>query len=197
MRGMGRIFKRGPVYWIAYSYRGKEHRESARSESESQARKLLKKRIGETSVGTFIGPNEERLTFEGMADMLLTDYQINGKRSVATLRGLIRHLSGSFGMTKAVDITADRIAAYIAQRQHDGAANASINRELAALKRMFTLAVRARKLSHAPYVAMLAENNARQGFVDHPGFLAVRNALPMHLKDPITFLYFSGWRAGE
>ena len=32
-------------------------------------------------------------------------------------------------MTKAVDITADRIAAYIAQRQHDGAANAS-NAEL-------------------------------------------------------------------
>ncbi len=197
MRGMGRIFKRGPVYWIAYSYRGKEYRESSRSESESQARKLLKKRIGETSVGAFIGPNEERLTFEGMADMLLTDYQINGKRSVATLRGLIRHLSGAFGMTKAVDITADRIAAYIAHRQREGAANASINRELAALKRMFTLAVRARKLSHAPYVAMLAENNARQGFVDHPGFLAVRDALPAHLKDPITFLYFSGWRAGE
>ena len=197
MRGMGRIFKRGPVYWIAYSYRGKEHRESSHSDSESQARKLLKKRIGETSAGTFIGPNEERLTFEGMADMLLTDYQINGKRSLSTLRGLIRHLSGSFGMTRAVDISADRIAAYIANRQRERAANASINRELAALKRMFNLAVRARKLNHAPYVAMLAENNARQGFVDHSGFLAISNALPSHLRDPITFLYFSGWRAGE
>ena len=197
MRGMGRIFKRGPVYWIAYSYRGKEYRESSRSETESQARKLLKKRIGETNAGTFIGPNEERLTFEGIADMLLTDYQINGKRSIPTLRGLIRHLSDSFAMTRAVDITADRIAAYIARRQLEKAANASINRELAALKRMFNLAVRARRLNHAPYVAMLAENNARQGFVDHPGFLAVRNALPMHLKDPITYLYFSGWRAGE
>lgn len=197
MRGMGRIFKRGPVYWIAYSYRGKEHRESARSESENQARKLLKQRIGETSAGTFIGPTEEHVAFEGIADLLLTDYQINGKRSIATLRGLIRHLSGSFAMSRAVDITADRIAAYIAIRQHEGAANASINRELAALKRMFSLAVRMRKLSHAPYVAMLSENNARQGFVDHPGFLAVRDALPSHLKDPITFLYFSGWRAGE
>ncbi len=197
MRGMGRIFKRGPMYWIAYSYRGKEYRESSRSESESQARKLLKKRIGETSAGTFIGPNEERLTFDGMAEMLLTDYQINGKRSITTLRGLIRHLSDSFGMMKAIDITADRIAAYIGHRQGERAANASINRELAALKRMFNLAVRARRLNHAPYVAMLAENNARQGFVDHPGFIAVRNALPAYLKDPITFLYFSGWRAGE
>src|ERR1700691_1515990 len=62
MRGMGRIFKRGSVYWIAYSYRNKEYRESSGSESESQARKLLKKRIGEGSAGQFLGPNEERVT---------------------------------------------------------------------------------------------------------------------------------------
>jgi integrase len=197
IRGLGRIFRRGPVYWIAYSYRGKEYRESARSESESQARKLLKKRIGETSAGTFIGPNEERLAFESMAAMLVTDYQINGMRSIATLRGLIRHLRYSFAMTKAIDITPERIAAYVAHRQSEGGANASINRELAALKRMFNLAVRARRLSHAPYIAMLTENNARQGFVDHAGFIALRQALPEYLKDPITFLYFSGWRSGE
>ncbi len=27
-RGLGRIFQRGPVYWIAYCHRGKEYRES-------------------------------------------------------------------------------------------------------------------------------------------------------------------------
>ena len=72
MGGMGRIFKRGSVYWIAYSYRNKEYRESSQSESESQARKLLKKRIGEAGTGQFFGPNEERVTFEDMADALLT-----------------------------------------------------------------------------------------------------------------------------
>ncbi len=67
MRGTGRIFKRGSVYWIAYSYRNKEYRESSGSENEASARKLLKKRIGEAASGRFIGPNEERLTFEDMA----------------------------------------------------------------------------------------------------------------------------------
>ena len=42
MKGMGRVFKRGSAFWIAYYHRGKEHRESSESESESQARKLLK-----------------------------------------------------------------------------------------------------------------------------------------------------------
>jgi hypothetical protein len=81
MRGMGRIFKRGSVYWIAYCYRGKEHRESSHSDSESQARKLLKRRLGETGTGRLVGPSEERLTFDDLAKMLLTDYEINGKRS--------------------------------------------------------------------------------------------------------------------
>ena len=37
----------------------------------------------------------------------------------------------------------------------------------------------------------------RQGFVDHAAFLALRAALPGHLQDPVTFLYFSGWRVSE
>ena len=74
MRGMGRIFKRGSVYWVAYYHRGEEHRESSRSENENQARKLLKQRLGEMSRGHLIGPSEERLTFEDLAKMLLTDY---------------------------------------------------------------------------------------------------------------------------
>ncbi len=37
MRGIGRVFKRGSAFWVAYSYRGKEFRESSHSESEAQA----------------------------------------------------------------------------------------------------------------------------------------------------------------
>lgn len=44
---------------------------------------------------------------------------------------------------------------------------------------------------------MLEEHNARQGFVDHASFLALQDALPDHLKDPVAFLYLSGWRVSE
>jgi integrase len=90
-----------------------------------------------------------------------------------------------------------RIKKYIAERQHEGAANASINREFSALKRMFRLAVESGKLRFTPHIPMLGENNARQGFVDHGVFLALREHLPTYLKGPITFLYLSGWRLGE
>ncbi|MBV8454004.1 MAG: tyrosine-type recombinase/integrase [Deltaproteobacteria bacterium] len=91
----------------------------------------------------------------------------------------------------------NRIKAYAASRQEEAAANASINRELAALRRMFTLAVQDGRLSSAPYVPTLEEDNARQGFLDRGAFVSLRSNLPAYLRDPISFLYFSGWRLSE
>lgn len=139
MRGTGRIFKRGSTYWIAYCYRGKEHRESSHSDNEAQARKLLKKRVGEMGQGRLIGPGEGRLAFEDLASMLLTDYEVNGKRSLESAKLSVKHLREFFGSERAVDITLDRVRSYVRERQREGAANGSINRELAALKRAFTL----------------------------------------------------------
>jgi len=197
MRGMGRVFKRGSVYWIAYCYRGKERRESSRSTNEAQALKLLKKRIGEAATGKLIEPVEERVTFEDLADALLTDYEVNRLRSIRSVRLSVKHLKARFALERAVDITTEKIKKYVADRQRDGAANASINRELAALKRMFKLAVESGRLRYAPHISLLEENNAREGFVDHGVFVALREHLPQYLKDPITFLYLSGWRVGE
>jgi integrase len=89
------------------------------------------------------------------------------------------------------------VSAYVRERQQENAANGSINRELAALKRAFTLATRAGKINSAPYIRLLEENNSRRGFLDHGGFLALRDGLPTYIKDPVTFLYLSGWRVSE
>lgn len=197
MRGMGRVFKRGTVYWVAYYHRGKEYRESSESENESAAKKLLKKRIGEVAQGRLLGANQDRLTFDDLAQALLADYQINGRRSLRSARLSISHLRKFFGFDRAIDITTDRIKMYAADRQKAKAANASINRELAALKRMFSLAVEDGRLSHSPYIPTLEEDNARQGFVDHGAFVSLRANLSEYLRDSITFLYLSGWRLGE
>jgi integrase len=197
IRGMGRIFRRGAIYWIAYYHRGKEYRESSHSESEKEARQLLKKRIGEVGTGRFTGIREERVTFEDLAKGLLIDYQVNRRRSLRSARLSISHLRRFFGIELAIDITTDRVKAYARNRQQEGAANASINRELAALKRMFSLAVQDGRLATMPYIPSLDEDNVRQGFIDHGAFLALRDNLPEYLRDPISFLYLSGWRLGE
>src|SRR5262245_7368152 len=62
-RGMGRIFRRGGVWWIQYSFRGQQHRESSKSTSRAKAVSLLKRRLAEMGHGRLIGPSAERLTF--------------------------------------------------------------------------------------------------------------------------------------
>jgi integrase len=57
--------------------------------------------------------------------------------------------------------------------------------------------MQARRLSHAPHIEMLEEDNARQGFVEHAEFVSIRQHLPYHLKDAVTFLYLTGWRVSE
>ena len=63
--------------------------------------------------------------------------------------------------------------------------------------RMLSLRVEAGKLSRKPRFQMLAENNVRQGFLEHGDFLKVLDNLPHHLRPLIEFLYLSGWRKGE
>ena len=92
---------------------------------------------------------------------------------------------------------ADRIGAYAVARRAAGAANASINRETATLRHAFKLAVDAERLSRIPRIKRLEEGPARQGFLEHADFVALREALPENLRDPVVFPYLSGWRVSE
>ena len=91
----------------------------------------------------------------------------------------------------------DRVRAYQNHRLGEGAANATVNREVATLGRMLSLGVDAGKLSRKPRFQMLAENNVRQGFLEHGDFLKLLGNLPEHLRPLVEFLYLSGWRKGE
>jgi len=196
MRGLGRIYKRGSVCWVSYYHRGRQYRESSHGESEAVARKLLKRRLVEVNSGRLI-PHEDRLTFEDMVQDLENDYRINERRSLASALFYVKHLHGFFGFDRAIDITPDRVKGYQAHRLHEGAANATVNREVATLGRMLSLAVGAGRLSRKPRFQMLEENNIRQGFLEHGDFLVLLSNLPEYLKPVVEFLYLSGWRKGE
>jgi len=196
LRGMGRWFKRGRLWWIAYYYRGEEKRESSESESESLARKLLKRRLAEIHSGRFT-PDEDRLTFDQLVEGLKDDYRVNGRRSLKTVEFYIPHLRSFFGFDRAIDITPDRVKTYQVKRLQEKASNATVNREIAILGRMLSLAFNAGKLSRKPRFHMLDENNVRQGFLEHGDFLKLLGKLPDRLKPIVEFLYLSGWRKGE
>jgi len=164
---------------------------------EAEAKKLLKRRLGEIALGRFTGPKAEKVLLSELAEDLFTDYRIRGRRNQENVKSKVNHLLAYFRHDRVKTITTDRIKAYIARRQEAGAAAAQINRELAAFKRMLNLAVQAEKITHAPYVPMLTENIVRTGFFEYEEFLALREALPTFVRPVVTFGYYTGWRVAE
>jgi integrase len=160
---------------------------------------LLKKREGEISEGKLPGIYFDRVKFEELAEDFLRDYRINQRKSLVRAERSAGHLKRFFEGYRVPDITSPKIEAYIESRLDEGAANATINRELSALKRMLNLGARQTppKVDRVPYIPMLKENNVRKGFFEHAEFIALRDALPHYLKGFVTFAYKTGWRVSE
>jgi hypothetical protein len=72
MRGTGRIFQQGEIWWVAYYANGKERRESSKSMNAKDAKKLLKARLKRIHGGRYTGPEEEKLTVTQVLDALET-----------------------------------------------------------------------------------------------------------------------------
>jgi integrase len=134
--------------------------------------------------------------------MYLTDHRVNGKRSLLDAERHVETLRAAFGFDKALDITADRITAYAdARRAQDHVAPATVNGELGALRRMFSLAVRAGKLASRPPITLLREDNVREGFIDPPEFAQLLAALRARnapdVADAAEFAYLTCLRRGN
>src|ERR1051326_4301588 len=197
VRGMGRHFLRGRIWHIAYFDRGKETRKSSFSTKESDAVRFLKEKLGEVGRGQRLPPSEDRVMFEPMAAEYIQDYVLKGRRSSKTARERVAHLRRFFGLDRAINITTPRIRAYAHARLAEGAKPATINRDLAALGRMFALAIQGNQLSSKPHIPKLKESMPRQGFLEHEDYLAIRAHLPDDYQDVLDFGYYSGWRHGE
>jgi integrase len=197
MSSLGRVFRRGKFYWIAYYVHGVERRESSRSPRELDAKRLLKKRLAEIGQGVFTGSQEERVIMDELLDALEADYQLRGGRALVQFRAHLRPIRHAFGSYRAIDVIEARIDRYVTNRLADGKKPATVNRETQLLGQAFRLAVDCRVLTRAPYIRQLPERNARQGFFERAEFESVVSHLPDYLKDFARFGYLSGWRKGE
>ena len=138
-------------------------------------------------------------TLGDLSDAYLEDYQVRQFRSQSTARGRIAHLVAFFGRDAgAAALTTHQIRQYQLARRAAGAATGTINRETSALHRMGTLAVHGGWLDTVPgFPDRLRENPPRQGFFEHPEYLAVRTHLPAPWQDILDLAYYSGWRKQE
>lgn len=192
--GSGTIWKRGRLWWIAWSADGKRHKVSAGTTAKHEAEALLHRKLAERVAGKRAAIGLP-LTVKELTGMVLADYIANQKKSIARARLSSHHLCRVLGATThAATVDEATATAYIARRQGEGAATASINRELACLKRGFRLAVKSRRLERRPDITLLTERNARAGFLEDHHYHAVLAHLNVDERPVIEVAYHTGWR---
>ena len=127
--------RKSGVWWIGYSVGGQKVRESAKTKRKREAEALLYRRLAERVPGAPLPTALERVTFEDLCELIRADYEQNGRRSANRLEISLSHLSGFFGGWRVPAIDETAVGRYVAGRLK-GAAPATVNRELSALKRM-------------------------------------------------------------
>jgi integrase len=172
---------------------GKPLKRSARTTSRAVASHQLEQWKAQIRQGTYV-PDADQTRFDDLTTLLIDEYRANGRKSLGRAEVAVDHLKGFFAGWRAQAISTDRVLAYVRHRQQQQAANATINRELAALKRMFRLGERAGRIVRRPFIDLLQEHNARTGFFERAECDAVLAQLPDDLQPVFAVAYLTGWR---
>ena len=92
---------------------------------------------------------------------------------------------------KVTDINIER---YIQQREEDGVRPATIDYELAMLRRGFRLAIEKEMIPRMPSIPRFNPKNVRQGFFERHELDALLPHLPDYYRGWVRFAYLTGWR---
>jgi len=129
---------------------------------------MLNARLEEVHRGEYQPAPRHPVTCQELYEALHKHKQDNAKpESVAELERRWRlHLAPYFGHVAAQNLAAPMMREYRHLRRAAGAAVATVNRELQALRKMLNFAKQNGQLRTVPYVPIEKENNTRQGFVE-------------------------------
>lgn len=205
-RGTGQIREHGG-HWQLRFYNGRGVRIEERTKfpadekNRKKAERLLRKRTGAVDNG--IKVDSRALRYADIRDSYLEQLEVDGAKSLRRGKDgkpyleAVRRLDDYFEGFRTCEIGPDDIREYKRQQRAAGLTAGSINRSLASLRRMFTLAQQEEKLTNAPYIKMLTEAKARQGTLPHAQYAPLLAALPAYLRPVLTFGYRTGARLGE
>ncbi len=202
-RGQGSLirYESSDIWYSAYCVRGKEHRESTRTQDIRQARRVHRQLLDKVAADRqglkkFLSPVERGLRVGEILDWLAADYRLRDKES-AQFKSHLKPIRAHFDDWLVIDLMDESVDAYIEERLEADKAAATINRETQILGQALRLALKRRRIPSTPSIRQLPENNTRQGFFERPEFEALVTALPDYLKDFTRFAYLTGWRKGE
>jgi integrase len=212
-RGAGSLFQKpkgaDKPWHIQYYQRDPETGKSEKrreycSLPKAQAQRLLNDRVGRLARGEQFDAGRPH-TVHDLQKALHAYTASNVQPCSRKLRGLKwrwDHLQPFFAHLTVDRVTTTRINEYKTIRRNEGAAVATVNRELATLRRMFRYGKQCTPplVHNVPHFGLAKENNARKGFVENHQYTRMAeeaNKDGLWLRTFLELAYSFGWRCGE
>lgn len=156
------LYRRCKVWWMAYTTDGHQRCESTGTGNKRIAQKILDKKKGEIVEGRFNLPKSNPPLLRDWAKQFLDSIEhSNTKRAYSSC---VVALDNFFGDARLSQISPGRIEEFKLSRRRAGTGPATINRNLAVLRRMMKLATRQRLIGRTPFeeVDFLEERSGRR-----------------------------------
>lgn len=205
-KGHGSVFQRGGIWYAEYKHKRRRYVWSSRSERKTDAVKLLDDNRRKILAGTY---QSTVVTLGDLRDAVVADMNRNGRTSVGRTKLAFKHLVRLLGVDALADELQDKLDKYIETRlaepvgkavegkEQRYTTRATVNRELAYLRRGFILLHKSHRLAVKPSVTLMAENNIRTRIPSDAEVEAVIAQLPGGLADAVRLLSIVPWRVSE
>jgi hypothetical protein len=184
---------------MSYWHGWRQVRQSARTADRKQALETPQQRLTEVAQRKGDGAGPERIKINALLTLLIEDYRRQNKADLHQAQLCIeKHLRPEFGDLTASKPSSRHIRDYIERRKRE-AANATINRELAMVRRADNLgALEDPPLVYrVPRIPKLKEDNVREGFLELPQYRMILEGLAEPVKPVFVSGYHLAMRTGE
>lgn len=186
------------TWYLKYYVRGQAVEESTGTEDYNEALAMLRRKLANAPTERASQP--DRVTLGQLLDLLIEDYKFRGRKSVYDTKLRVdAHLRPFFGARMARELSPAVLREYVAYRRRQEAEAATINKELALLRRAMNIGAAEEPplVLRVPKFTMLPVDNIREGTMDHEQYKLVRDSLPGYARIALVIAYHTGARKGE
>ena len=194
------LFKKGSIWWMDFVCEGRRFRRSTKTEDVKLARRIHDKVKGQVAEKKWFEsfPGEDK-TFREMMEKYLLEYA-SKKASARSFIGYAKKPISVLGDYLLPSITPKTINQYKTTRVTDGVKPATINRELATMKKAFNLAIKEWEWirdNPVSKVSMEQENNRRERWLTDTEEERLMEACSDWLRELVVFALNTGMRISE
>jgi integrase len=195
------IYQRGKSWYYDFQSRGERYAGCIGQVSKTVAKEVLARKRAEAAEGRYSAPAKKQSPlFEEMAEEYLKYYQANRRpRSVTRHESAFQALKPFFAGKRLEDISPFLIERYKRLRKEEGRSEATVNRELAFLKNLFTMAITWGKARENPVtrVRLFREDNGRTRCLTEEEEVRLLAACGPSLRPVVLTALHTGFRKSE